>query len=257
MADEYKKTFKIAWEWSKDSLVKMSEDLDRAITKGVKSSVSWFKNQFIGAFKDAFSNSIEEMKSMLEYSQLSSSRTRELAFGYGFSSSQAYGFTQALKAVGLENEENLLYAKTQELAQFRKAFEKYSNYYENLYNSGFFEIMQDYQFEMQDFKMELTQEVIQFFINNKDLIKDGMKGLLEISKTLLQLFSWLVSAFGNANQALETSEILSQYSNVTNNSRTVSINNNFNGVGKNDERWLADMGNLTYAQVIEALGGGA
>lgn len=257
MVEEYKKSFKIAWEWSNDSLVKMSEDLDRAITKGLKSSVSWFKNQFIDAFKDAFSNSIEEMKSMLEYSQLSSSRTRELAFGYGFSSSQAYGFTQALKAVGLENEENLFYANTQELAQFRKAFEKYSNYYENLYNSGFFETMQDYQFEMQDFKMELTQEVIQFFINNKDLIKDGMKGLLEISKTLLQLFSWLVSAFGNGNQALETSEILSQYSNVTNNSRTVSINNNFNGVGKNDERWLADMGNLTYAQVIEALGGGA
>lgn len=257
MADEYKKTFKIVWEWSKDSLVKMSEDLDRTISRGIKSSVNWFKNQFIDAFKSAFKDSISEMKNILEYSQLSSSRTRDLAFGYGFSSSQAYGFTQALRAVGLESEEDLFYANTQELAQFRKSFEKYSNYYEDLYNSGFFDTMQDYQFEMQDFKMSLTQEVIQFFINNKDLIKTGMKGLLEISKTLLQLFSWLVSAFGNTNQALETSEILSQYSNVTNNSRTVSINNNFNGVGKNDERWLADMGNLTYAQVIEALGGGA
>ena len=180
MADEYKKTFKIVWEWSKDSLIKMSEDLDRAISRGLKSSVSWFKNKFIDAFKGAFKDSISEMKNMLEYSQLSSSHTRDLAFGYGFSSSQAYGFNQALRAVGLKDEEDLFYANTQELTQFRKSFEKYSNYYEDLYNSGFFDTMQDYQFEMQDFKMSLTQEVIQFFVHNKDLIKAGMKGLLEI-----------------------------------------------------------------------------
>ena len=115
--------------------------------------------------------------------------------------------------------------------------------------------MQEYQYEMADFKQEMQMEIIEFFMNNKELIKTGMQATMTMAETLLKMFGWLVNAFGTTNDALSTSDVISQYSEVTNRSNNVSVNNNFNGVGKSDEQWLSDMGQLTYAQVIEALGG--
>lgn len=255
--DEYKKTLKVVWDFSKGSLEKFMKDTNRNITQGLKSGLKSITDPIVGAIKGAFKDSIKEMKDMLEYSQLSSSRTRELAFGYGFSSSEAFGWEKALDLVGLESEEDLFYANQQELQQFRKAFEKYSSYYEDLYDSGFFEQMQEYQFEMADFKNEMQMEIVEFFMNNKELIKNGMKGIMKISEVLLRMFSWLVGAFGSSNDVLTASEIVKEYSNVTNKTNNVSVSNNFNGIGRGDETRLSDMGNLTYAQIIEALGGDA
>lgn len=253
--DEYKKQLKIKWVFSKDGLQKFFDDTDKKIVKSLKSSGKKIADTITSAITKAFTDSIKEMKSMLEFSQLSSKKTRDLAFGYGFSSAEAYGWTQALKMTGLEDEEDLFYANQQELAQFREAFEKYSNKYSELYDAGFFETMQDFKFEMADFKQELTMEVIEFFMHNKELIKTGMKGMIMAAEILLKMFAWLVEAFGTTNDALSTSDVISQYSDVKNSSTNVSVNNNFNGISKSDESWLSDMGNLTYAQVIEALGG--
>lgn len=253
--DEYKKQLKIQWVFSKDGLQKFFDDIDKKIMTSLKRSGAQIADTISNAITDAFKDAISEMKEMLEFSQLSNKRTRDLAFGYGFSSAEAYGWTQALEMVGLESEEDLFYANQQELAQFREAFEKYSNKYSELYDAGFFEQMQEYQYEMADFKQELTVEVVDFFMNNKELIKTGMKGMMIAAEVLLKIFGWLVSAFGTTNDALTTSEVISQYSEVKNTSTNVSVNNNFNGIDKSDEAWLSNMGSLTYAQVIEALGG--
>lgn len=225
--------------------------LTDVISNGFKSATDFF----VKSISDAFKNSIDEMKNMLEFSQLSSSKTREYAFNYGFSSSEAYGYEKALKLVGLESEEDLYYANNQELKQFRQAFEKYSNYYNKLYDEGFFEKLQEYQFEMEDFKLEMQMEIIDFFLQNKDLIKSGMTALMNIAKTLLSIADFLLGSHEEANRALTTSEILSSYNNVNNSSTNVNVNNNFNGVGSSDESSLADLGSLTYAQIIQALGG--
>lgn len=262
--DEYVKSVTISFD-AKDSIVKIGKDIKEAIGGKLKAAMNDIGNQFkdvfnsiVSNFKISMTDVIDEMKSMLEYSQLSSSKTRELAFGYGFSSSEAYGWEKALAAVGLKNEEDLYYANEQEMAQFREAFTKYSTQYSQLYDSGFFKTMQDYQFEMADFKNEMQLEVVKFFMENKEAIKSGMKGIMEISKVILQIFSWLVGVFGRGTQSdlASTSDIVNQYTQTSNSKNTsVSVNNTFNNVAKEDETWLANAGSMTYEQVIQALGG--
>lgn len=210
-----------------------------------------FASELTSAIKTAFSDAIEEMKSMLEYSQLSNAATREYAFKYGFSSSEAYGFDKALSAVGLSSEEDLFYANTQELQQFRTAFEKYSNRYQELYDKGFFEQMQEYQFEMADFKNEVTLEIVQFFMDNKDTIKTVMKAIIDVSKFIVQALGWIVDLL-NGPQRATVSEVVTNYRTSNTN---VSVNNSFTNVAKNDETWLVNAGELTYEQIIQALGG--
>lgn len=253
--NEYLKKFLVSLNLDKESLQNFSKDLKKTVSLSFRDASKEVAKNIGNAITSAFKDAWEELSNILNFSQLSSSKTRELAFGYGFTPGESYAWERALGAVGLESEEDLFYANQQELAQFREAFEKYSNKYDELYDSGFFEDMQEYQYEMADFKQEMQMEIVEFFMNNKELIKTGMQATMTIAETLLKMFGWLVNAFGSTNDALSTSDVISQYSEVTNRSNNVSVNNNFNGVGKSDEQWLSDMGQLTYAQVIEALGG--
>lgn len=254
MADTFKKTFTLAIETTKESIEKMSKQLSGAIAKDFKEVVKSAAQEFASVIKSTFRDVISEMKDMLEFSQLSNAQTRELAFNYGFSRSQAYGYSKAMSLVGLESEEDLFYATEQELQQFREAFNKYSNKYEQLYDKGFFEKMQEYQYEMADFKQEMQMEIINFFMNNKETIKAGMIALMDISKAVLQIFSWLLNT---QNRSIaSTSDIINQYNQTTSSRNSnVNVNNTFNGVAKSDEAWLQNAGSMTYQQVIAALGG--
>lgn len=241
---DFKDSLKNFGESLAKDVIKFSNSITEEIKKPLKSIADTIVNSFV--------DGIREMKNMLEYSQLSSSHTRELAFRYGFSSSQSYGWDKALRAVGLEGEEDLFYANTQELKQFREAFEKYSNYYSQLYDSGFFEKMQEYQFEMNDFRNEIQMQVVKFFMENKDTIKAGMQGILTIAEVVVRGFSWLVSLIGDRQYAT-TSDIINQWGTSSTKNNNVNINNTFNGVGKEDETWLANAGTLSYQQVIQSL----
>lgn len=261
--DSYTKEIKLEFN-AKESIKKIGEELTSTLSTGLQKTMSAIgtdlKNVFndiVDNFKVSMEDVISEMSDMLDYSQLSSSTTRDLAFGYGFSSSEAYGYEKALSAVGLESEEDLFYANTQELEQFREAFEKYSSQYESLYDSGFFETMQEYQYEMADFKNEMQLEIIEFFMNNKDTIKAGMNAIMDISEVVLKIFGWLVDVFGSDSntETAAASDIVSQYTNTNTNNTTVSVSNTFNNVAKEDESWLANAGSMTYEQVITALGG--
>lgn len=257
MADskkEYSKSFLVSLDFKK-SLKEFGTTLQKDVSKFGKNILTEIKQPLLAitnTIMDSFKNGIQEMKDMIDYSQLSSSYTRELALRYGFSSSQAYGWDKALSAVGLESEEDLFYANSQELKQFREAFEKYSNYYSELYDSGFFETLQDYQFEMNQFTNDIKLEVVRFFIENKDVIKSGMVALMDISKQIVALTAWLVGAFGQRQYAT-TSDVINNWGTSSTKNNNININNTFNGVGKEDETWLANSGTLTYQQVIRSL----
>lgn len=203
-------------------------------------------------FSKIVSDAIKELSTVLDYSQLSSSNTRSLAFGYGFSSSEAYAWDKALKAVGLFSEEDLFYANQQEMSQFRKAFTKYSEQYTKLYDSGFFEELQNYQFEMRDFKNEMTLELMKFFVDNKDTIMAAMRGLIKLSEFVVNALGAILSKLHIGSNIASTADIISNYSNS---SSSIRINNTFNGVAKSDESWLKDVASLSYEQYIKALGG--
>src|SRR5574344_23065 len=261
--DEYTKKVVINFD-AKESIKKIASDIKQNVGGTLQKEMSKIGKEFKDVFNSIIPNfqmsrtgEVNETKSMPEHSQLSSSKTRELAFGYGFSSSQAYGWEKALKAVGLNSEEDLYYANEQEMAQFREAFTKYSEQYSQLYDSGFFQTMQEYQYEMADFKNEMQLEVVRFFMDNKDSIKNGMKAIMTISEYVLKIFGWLVNIFGqNAQSDLaSTTDIVNQYNQSASKNTNVAVNNTFNNVAKEDETWLANAGSMTYEQVIQALGG--
>lgn len=265
-------TIKMNIKLDKDDVKEVGKEVAKATGTGLKDGIkdAWngiapmLKNRLTNLFSDLgrsivnlFKDSISEMKEMLEFSKLSNAETRELAFGYGFSSSQAYGWSKALEQLGMSSEEDLMYANAQELQQFRAAFEKYSGYYDELAESGYFEKLQEYQVAMEDFKMEMQQEVIGFFIDNKDEIMNAMKGIMTITTWIVKGFSWLMGD-SSANIAT-TSDIVSQYNNTSNSSSNanLSVVNNFNNVDSSVSSDLSREINQEYRQVIRALGGDA
>lgn len=200
----------------------------------------------------------DELENILNFSQLSDANTRDLMMRYGFSNSEAYGYTKAMNALGFESEEDLMYADQLELELFRKSFEKYSGKYNELYNSGMFDSMQEFNTQMEEFKEDVKLEVVDFFMNNQDTIRAAMKGIISLAEfaitALGKIVQWLNpdARTSDSQKAANTASIISNYSNV-NSGTNVSIDNTFNNVAKSDQTWLAHAGQLTYEQIIRAL----
>ena len=200
----------------------------------------------------------DELENILNFSQLSDANTRDLMMRYGFSNSEAYGYTKAMNALGFESEEDLMYANQQELELFRKSFEKYSGKYNELYNSGMFDSMQEFNTQMEEFKEDVKLEVVGFFMNNQDTIRAAMKGIITLAEfaitALGKIVQWLNpdARMSDSQKAANTASIISNYSNI-NSGTNVSIDNTFNNVAKSDQAWLAHAGQLTYEQIIKAL----
>lgn len=199
-----------------------------------------------------------ELENILNFSQLSDAETRDLMMRYGFSNSEAYGYTKAMGALGFESEEDLMYANQQELELFRKSFEKYSGKYNELYNSGMFDSMQEFNTQMEEFKEDVKLEVVDFFMNNQDTIRAAMKGIISLAEfaitALGKIVQWLNPDVqtSDSQKAANAASIISNYSNI-NSGTNVSIDNTFNNVAKSDQTWLAHAGQLTYEQIIKAL----
>ena len=200
----------------------------------------------------------DELENILNFSQLSDANTRDLMMRYGFSNSEAYGYTKAMSALGFESEEDLMYANQQELELFRKSFEKYSGKYNELYDSGMFDSMQEFNTQMEEFKEDVKLEVVDFFMNNQDTIRAAMKGIISLAEfaitALGKIVQWLNpdARTSDSQKAANTASIISNYSNI-NSGTNVSIDNTFNNVAKSDQTWLAHAGQLTYEQIIKAL----
>lgn len=216
--------------------------------------------KLLNELSDVLSESWQELSNMLQYSTLSNARTRELAFTYGFSGSQAYGYDKAMEIMGFGSLDDLMFANDSQKQKFQEFMTKYTEKYNKLYDSGFFEDALEFQYEMEDFKQEVLTEVVEFFMDNKDTIKSGMMAIMNLSEFVIQALGWLIRYFGGDAQATSSSERAANTTDIINNyggsnSRTtnISVDNTFNNVAKDDQTWLANAGQMTYQQVIEAL----
>lgn len=212
-------------------------------------------DKFVAQLKSLLKNSIKELEVMLKASKLSNRDTRELAFTYGFNPSQVYGFQQASQMTGLTSYEDFVYADKGEKSRFLTAFTKYADRYNELADSGFFEEMEQYQFEMQMFQQDLKLDMVKFFMDNKQLIMNSMKAIIEISKITLKIFGAIVNLFGQSEQTASSADIANQYNTTTSKNTNIKFYNNFNNVSRNDETWLQNAGASAYAQLCDALGG--
>lgn len=260
----------------------------RTLDTVLKSALQSLKGLFVDAW--------DELSTILDYSRLSNQNTRELAFTYGFTSAEAYGFSQAQSMLGIQSEEDMWFMTEQEWNQFSRLQEKYTTQYQELYDSGFFDTLLDYQIEMEEFKQDLKLSVVQFFMDNKDTIMTILKGLMEAAEIIVQVLGWIFNTldtsetsqderlreadkiisgytleggagsfvaqdWSNSDQAqiAEQASIVNnnqQANNTTNANKTVSVNNTFNNVSRDNQEWLQNAGERTYKQVIDALNGG-
>lgn len=203
------------------------------------------------AFVDLIKKSWEELDNMVQYSMLSNAETRRLAFNYGFSGSQAYGYQKAMDIMGFESEEDLMFANNSQREKFQELMNKYNEKYTGLYDSGFFEDYMEFQYEMEDMKQELMGEVVGFFIENKDTIKAVMNALLKLAESGINGFGRIIEYFNSGASVASNSDIIRNYS--SSNSTTIKIDNTFNGVNSSDQSWLANAGQMTYEQIIKAI----
>lgn len=209
--------------------------------------------------KKTLKDSWEELGNMLDYSLLSNQHTRELAFTYGFSGSQAYGYDKAMALMGFSSEEDYMYATGEQKKQFAELFAKYTNKYSELYDSGFFEEYRNFQVEMADFKQEVQMKFIKFFMDHKDTIMGAMEAILKLTEGVLSILDFLVRVFGggrsSSQRISETNDIINSYGGNTNtsNNTNIKIDNTFNNVDRESQNWLANAGEMTYEQIIQAL----
>lgn len=229
------------------------EDFGKNVAKAL---TNVFDNAW-DSLKNLLSDSWKEFQNMLDYSTLANARTRELAFTYGFTGSQAYGYDKALSAMGMSDIEDLYFAEDWQKEKFYDIMTKNAERYQELYDSGFFQDSMDFQYEMQELKQEMMLEIVQFFMDNKDLIKSGMMAMLDLSKFVISALGWIVKYLGNGERSSSerlaaSSDIINSYSN-SNRNTSVKIDNTFNNVAKEDQTWLSNAGQMTYEQVIQAL----
>ena len=211
----------------------------------------------LSALGKLLSDGFSELENILNFSKLSNADTRELMFRYGFSSPQAYGYSKAMDILDFGSEEDLWYSTDQEKTQFIEAFTRYTEKYNELYDSGMFEKMQEYNVEMAEFKEDLKLEVVEFFMDNKDVIKSAMEALIHISEGVIKIIAQLADIMNGPKEDRTMSErladqaaILNNYSNLK--TTNISIDNTFNNVAKEDQGWLANAGQLVYEPVVKA-----
>ena len=237
------------------------EKLEKAFQKGadmfvgnlkmqVVNQLSSLANSFISGIANVFKEAWEELGNMVNQSFLTNSTYRENAFSYGMSASESYGFEQAKSMLGIQSEEDLWYMNDYQQEKFREVMTKYAERYEELYDSGFFEDYLDFQIEMQEFKQDMEMEIIEFFMDNKDTIKDFMELAMDAMKFIVDALGWIMDVLNPDDKTFDEEKIdningiLDQYvsnNNVTNNSVHMDGTYTFNGTTDSQKTAYTDM----------------
>lgn len=236
--------------------LKAQEDLFTSIFARIEDLSKSFLSQLGNLFSSAWS----ELKEITDFSRLSSAQTRNLAFTYGFDSSQAYGYTQAMSMMGFESEEDLMYATNEEISRFRELFQKYTSWYETVGEEEL-KLYRDFEIEMAEFKQDLKLTVVDFFMDNKDDIKRLIEVSFDIGEALITTLGWLLKYFGgeevrsSSERTAAASDIISNYvSNSNTSNKNANFNNTFNIKADSQEAGKTVGGNILL-QIQSAFGG--
>ncbi len=225
-------------------------------------------DELIGFLKDIFSDAIKRMNEMATFDFANSLMFNRSAFEqsmqYGIMDpSQNYALSQAMSFHGLSNEEDMMYwlSNPRNRDIFAETIGRYTSQYNKLANKDFFRNIQEFQLEWKKFKEELAFSLIEFFMNNKDLIKSVMtKGIVFMEKTLV-LLGKLMDFFSRGRSDFEkesaASDIINSYMTTSSKNTNVNINNTMYPSSQvlSDKSMLEHAGELSYAQLINVLEG--
>lgn len=237
------------------------------------STITEWKNKALKAITDFVEDAIEELKSMASWDIRNSTTYNEKAsdmyMSYGLQGADAYAMNRALKATNIPDIETYLtdpMVRGNEalLEAFNEQYEIAKAQYEE--DVALSKELQEFQKEYDLFRKEMQKEVIDFFMKNKDTIMDILHFLMDALQTLVDIVTSIVNFFTGTKESRtdeqrqsDMNEILgvaSSNNDYSNNSKNVNVNvnNTYNGVGKTDQSWLQNVGQMTYQQIIEYLG---
>lgn len=107
---------------------------------------------------------------ILKYSKLSNAVVRDTALSFGFNAAESYAYRQTMDLLGLRNFEDLYWLNSQESAKFKEKFTEYQGRYAGLNDSGMLSSYQDLQWQVEEFKEDLSYLALQFIVDNKDIV---------------------------------------------------------------------------------------
>ena len=223
------------------------------------------------AIIDFVNDAIEAMQDMaawdLQNSKVYNQDAVNMYMQTGLQGADAYGMSKALETQGFGSMDDFIEAmpfmNQEQLAYMQEIAEINAKQYEEDLEVAL--AFQEFQVEYDKFKQELQKSLIDFFMENKDTIMTILEGMMNFLGAILNVVDGIFGLFSGARERSEEkkkqviADILGVSSstltnnNTTNNTSNVNVNNTFNGVGQQDQSWLANTGQMTYQQVIDAL----
>lgn len=210
--------------------------------------------------KEIVDDSVDELHNVIDYSRLSNKDVREQAFEFGFSPAENYAYSKAMDVMGLSGFEDLYFLTEKQWKRFNDNFEKFSERYSNLYDEGFFESVEDYNYRLAEWEEEMKYEFLEFFVDNKELIMGSLDVLTELLGYVTAATRWLLKTFGGTSQDLDerkrarrVAEIINTQNGSTTKNTTVTFSPVFNGVGSETKASLDTSLSLVKEQILLAL----
>lgn len=187
----------------------------------------------------------------------------------GLSSSENYGFSQALTKMGFSSYEdylnNLPYMNDTQRTLFNERWQKATDEYNKWQESGIFDTINEWQDTYEQFTNDLQLAFIDFFAENKETIQnlmdtvvDCMPSILTALTTILNAITSILSFFSgsSASSSSKTSDILSTYiSDSKGNTNNVTVNQTYKNVTSDtiqNKETFKNAATVVYNQVIQA-----
>ena len=199
---------------------------------------------------------LEKVQDVVDYSRLSNLAVREQAFEFGFSPAENYAYTQTMDVMGLSSFEDLYFLTENQWKRFNDNFEKFQERYTNLYDEGFFDAVEDFNYQMAEWEEDLKYTFLQFVVDNKEDVMDLLDLVENILETTVKMTSWFFGESAGAKRrrrASEVAEIVGTGNSTTTKNITVTFSPVFNGVGSETKASLDTSLSLVKEQILLAL----
>lgn len=259
--------FKDAFDEMKSETVSLS-DVGRKAFESMSSAISNFGRKALESIKSFVSDAVESIKEMAKWNISQSSTYNPEAVSLymetGLKGADAYAMQTALESQNFSSMQDFYEAMPfmtkQQLDYMQETLKIAKENYENSIDDSmkFEEFSKEYDL----FKKELQSEFIEFFTENSATIKAFLELGIKAMEFTVKFFGWIMSKFSEGSERTdsERKQAIADILNVSsssltnaNNSKTVNMSNTYNGVSKADQSWLANVGQMTYLQIIEAL----
>ena len=264
---QFKKGFKEAFD-EMNAEIKDFKKLGKNAFDFMQSKIASWAKDALESLKKFAEDAIKEMKEMASYDLQNSAIYNEdaanLYMETGLQGAEAYAFQKALSSQSFHSLDDYLTAiptmSDNQRDYMKEIYEISLQQYERDLEVA--QSFQEFEKEYEVFKKEMQQSLIDFFMNNKDVIIGTIQGIMSLLDMIADAVSFIADLFGSSVERSDrekkqaVADILgvssSTLTNNTNNT-SVNVNNTFNGVGKQDQSWLANTGQMTYQQIINAL----